>query len=140
MRLINYYKLALVFLIVFSCTDTNEETNQNFSINIKNQSLNTLTFEGWKESEMIYEEIILNNSFYRTNYSSVNFLGLFGNIDSLVIKFENNKGYLCTGELSDNLCFQNKNAFDIEDFVSLGNNAFEFEINQDDFDNANDLQ
>ena len=140
MRLINYYKLALVFLIVFSCTDTNEETNQNFSINIKNQSLNTLTFEGWKESEMIYEEIILNNSFYRTNYSSVNFLGLFGNIVSLVIKFENNKGYLCTGELSDNLCFQNKNAFDIEDFVSLGNNAFEFEINQDDFDNANDLQ
>lgn len=139
MRLVNYFKLALVFLIVFSCTDTNEETNQNFSINIKNQSLNTLTFEGWNESEMIYDEIILNNSFYTTNYSSVNFLGLFGNIDSLVIKFENNKGYLCTGELSDNLCFQNKNAFDIGDFVSLGNNAFEFEITQDDFDNANDL-
>lgn len=88
---------------------------------------------------MIYEEQILDNSFYTTNYNSVNFLGLFGNIDSIVIKFENNKGYSCTGELSNNLCFQNKNAFDIEDFISLGNNAFEFEITQEDYDNAYDL-
>lgn len=137
--LTNHFRISVVLMLLFSCTDTNDEVAQSFSIQIKNESSNPLIFEGWRNSEIIIDETILNNSFHSITYNRVNFSGLFGNVDSLAIKFENNKGYLCTGELTDNLCFQNKDGFNVDDFISLGNNNYEFVITQDDFDNANDL-
>jgi len=139
MQLINHFKIYVVLLLFLSCTDTNEEVAKSFSIEIKNESSNTLIFEGWRNSEIIIEETILNNSFHAITYSRVNFSGLYGNVDSLAIKFENNKGYLCTGELSDNLCFQNRDGFNMDDFDSLGNNTYEFTITQADFENAFEL-
>ncbi|MGV6827853.1 MAG: hypothetical protein ACWA45_00490 [Flavobacteriales bacterium] len=76
-------------------------------------------------------------------YSSEVFLGFSCDYDSLVFKFDNDKGYICSLRSNDNsnICFNSKNPyiFNDEDFISLGNNTFEFIVTQEDYENAYDL-
>ena len=129
----------LFFIVLLSCTGKNEDTTEDFSIVLKNGSSSTVRFEGWGLSKKKIEEVVTDNSPITIAYTNEAFKGLFGKVDSIVFKFENGKGYICTGEPSDEICFENRNAFDKEGFIDLNKNRYEFVITQEDFENAHNL-
>ncbi len=64
--------------------------------------------------------------------------------DSVVVEFDNNKGYICSKRLnsnSTNLCFQNKSFYGAsqEDFERLGGSTYNFIITEEDYENAFEL-
>jgi len=133
--------VLIIGFLVLSCTDEADE--QTYTTNIRNSSNSTIEVKGYNvPRELVFDEMIQsNNSSSNCTTSSETFLGLSCRIDSLVVTFNNDKGYITTSLGENNLSFINRNPLlgNISDFNDLGNNTFEFEITEDDFDNANDL-
>jgi hypothetical protein len=135
--------LAVLFLI--NCTSEPDE--QTYTSRFRNNSNSAIMITGFNfPSDLVFDETVSVDGL-STNcvISSEAFLGISCSIDSLVIRFENDKGYICAkiGANSvgnpNQFCFLNKSPFDSLSFQDLGNNTFEFEITQEDFDNAFDL-
>lgn len=137
----NKIVLVLVGVLILSCTD--EADLQTYTTNIRNSSNSTIIIKGYNvPGELVFDEIIQsNNSSSNCTTSSETFLGLSCQIDSLVVKFDNDKGYINTSLGDNSVSFINRNPLrgNIADFNDLGNNTFEFVITQNDFDNAYDL-
>lgn len=132
-------------MVIFSnCTDRHEEELKNFTVSISNISNETILIKGYDKNNLLSFEYLINsmNKDGEINYSSVNFSGYINKADSISIKFQNNKGYICDlRQSNNNLCFTYKNLLvgNTSYFNEINNNHFEFEINQTDFENALDL-
>ncbi len=146
MKKTNFIWLLPIFLLILtisfcSCTDTNEQLG-NYSTVFRNASLQTLTIKGFdNQNNLVFENIVnsLENG-QQCNYDAEVFLGFSCQADSLIFKFDNDKGFICVFLLeNNNFCFLNKNPYDSTDYESLGNNNFQFTITQQDFENAFEL-
>jgi hypothetical protein len=138
--------VLIIGFLVFSCTG--EEDLQTYTSNIRNTTTSNISVRGIRfPNDVVFDETInVNSSSSNCVISASTFRGLSCGIDSLVIRFDNNKGFICgfrnadSGEDFNQFCFSdNRTPLDGIYFNDLGNNTFEFVITQDDFDNANDL-
>lgn len=130
--------------LFFSCTDRNERDSINFTVSIENNTNTVLIIKGYAPNNMLeFEYTVDSNSRGGENaYFSETFGGYVNGADSIVFKFSNNKGYICADrENGNSLCFANKNPLVGEEsyFNFLGDNKYEFEVTQEDFNNAYDL-
>ena len=135
--------LLIVGLLIYSCTSEDDINTYNFSL--KNSSNEPFILEIIDtENNTIESLTILPNHSYNCIYSSeVNsaFFGCDENTYSYRITFDNNKGYMCNILNDSSLCFQSKNplVFNDDNFNILINNSYEFEITQEDYENAHEL-
>jgi hypothetical protein len=138
-------KIVLVttfVLIIFNCTDTNEREAVNYNINFKNSTDQILNITGYDNLDQLVLNYNINPNKINNScsYQSEVFLGFSCEADSLVFLFQNGKGYSCSLIINDsNLCFLNKSPYIQDDFENLQGNTYEFEITQEDFNNAFDL-
>lgn len=143
--------IVLMMLCVQLNSCTSEPDLHTYVSRIKNNSTSTIEVKGFDTPKNNPIELVFNETIIKNNQSSdcvetfEAFLGLGCRIDSLVVRFDNGKGYICVVRTAESvgdvnqLCFQDKSPFDIEGFKNLGNNTFEFEITQEDYDHAYDL-
>ncbi|MDN6317942.1 MAG: hypothetical protein L0J59_10780 [Lactococcus lactis] len=134
--------LILIGILLFSCTD--EPDINNYNLEIQNNSNENLNIEAYFEGNLISNiNLSANNSGLECTYSDESFIGYKltqCQIDSIIFKFENNKGYISAINNPSALDFPNDtNPFGFSSKFVLNNNVYQFIINQDDFDNANDL-
>ncbi|MEO2051519.1 MAG: hypothetical protein ABGX00_07110 [Allomuricauda sp.] len=130
---------ALVLLVC--CTDSGERDVKSFEAKVHNNSGVELIILGFNEgNSLVFQQNIsnLNSSSTCKSISEV-FNGYrCNNTDSIVIKFPNNKGYICDLRGNGNtMCFSNnRNPLTGECFQKDQNNLFEFKTTVDDFENA----
>jgi len=134
--------LILIGILLFSCTD--EPDLNTFNVSILNNSNDELNIEYYLEGNLISNiNLSTNQRGLECSYNDENFRGLFSiqcNIDSLIIKFSNNKGYIVNDEGNGNLNFSNnRNPFLPNGGFDINNNNYSFLITQEDFDNAHDV-
>ena len=135
--------ILLVGIFIYSCTS--EPDVRTYTTRIRNSSNSILNIKGHDtQDNLVYNELVgLGGSSTNCVTSSESFLGLSCSIDSLIVKFDNNRGYICAVRITNNqpeLCFSNKTPFGNDpSFLDLGNNTYEFVITQEDFENAYDL-
>lgn len=133
--------LFSIILTGWSCTD--EPDLLNYTTTIRNSSGENFTVRGFN----VPNELIVNaniddgQSLEACTASSEVFLGLGCGIDSLIIEFENGKGYICANRPNANaFCFGKSPLIGIEsNFNQIDDNSFEFMITQQDFENAFEL-
>ena len=141
MRLIRLSYFLLIFLVL-SCTDEPNETN--FNVSIQNSTENLLEIRAYLETENVFT-VALNpgDNGPSCNYIDENFRGIFLNncgIDSLVMKFNNDKGYISTDTNSGNFNFSKmRNPLLANGGFQNKRNIYEFLITQEDFENAFEL-
>ena len=142
------YTIKIIFILLALVNCTSEEKETLYNALIRNASDNTIKIKGYnsKLNQLKYEiNIESMRSGGEVDYFSPSFGGYVSGADSMVFSFNNGKGYICVVRTAESvgdvnqLCFQDKSPFDIEGFKNLGNNTFEFEITQEDYDNAYDL-
>lgn len=136
----------LTVLTFISCTDRNERPFQTRASRFKNTANQDLEIKGYNsQNVLVFEDLLANNQISEECIAhSELFLGIACKIDSIVFKFSNNKGYICAARITNTtpeLCFPNNKSPLGHDpfnpsFINLGNNIYEFEVTQDDFDNA----
>ena len=149
MRLKAIFSLTLLVIVVlanWSCTD--EENIINFKSAFRNESGEQLVIIGYNTNDQIeYTYNLEDNkvSSFCEIPSSV-FLGADCAADSIVVRFQDNKGYICSTRFnnSDNFCFSNdKSPFGKGSkatyYRETAANTFEFIITESDFENAFDL-
>ena len=134
--------IVLVCTIIWSCTD--EEDDINFKSAYRNESGTSLSVLGFNfDDELLYAYELGNGEsspVYETPAPS--FLGANCGADSIVVTFQNGKGYICDLRLTGNdFCFNGKNPLAGVDeyFRELEAIFFEFVITQENFENAFDL-
>lgn len=129
--------------LLLSCTS--EPKEHLFKTNIKNLSSVAVTITGYdsNNSLMINETINPNETKLNCEGLSEFFQGYLCGGDSLVFRFPNGKGYICSYRITNNqpeLCFPNKTPFGNDpSFVNLGSRNYQFLITEDDYINAFDL-
>lgn len=136
--------IFLLCILICSCTDTNERPLKNFKTQIKNGSTASLTVKGYNS---INQETI--NELLEPNEIGVDcegllevFIGMTCEADSIVFRFSNDKGYICSLRQSNHdFCFGYKHPFVGNEtfYTFLGDNTYEFTITQQDFENAFEL-
>lgn len=124
------------------CTDEPDTTN--FVVSLKNGSGQVLKIETFNNDILIYHVDLGNGeNGPECAYVDENFKGMlfnYCNIDSLVIKFNNNKGYISTRSNLGNFNFSNKrNPLLPNGGFYISDNVYEFIISQEDFENAHVL-
>ncbi|GGW75660.1 hypothetical protein DFQ11_1313 [Winogradskyella epiphytica] len=138
----NIFYTLLIGILFFSCTD--EPDLNNYNLEIQNNSNENLNIKAYFEGNLISNvNLSTNQSGLECSYNDENFRGLFSNqcnIDSLIIRFSNDKGYIVNDEGSGTLNFSNdRNPFLPNGGFDINNNNYSFLITQEDFDNAHDL-
>jgi hypothetical protein len=137
---ISTYLLFSLFLF-FSCSQEDKFENYKLFIrNNTNQVIELVTFENGTEIDSVLIEI--GERGLECSFEEISFAG-YGrcSIDSIKFIFPNGKGYLCSIGDDESLCFGNENApwYFNDKFVDTSSNIYEFTINQEDYENANDL-
>ena len=138
--------ICISFVLLNNCTDEADE--HTYTTRFKNEASSTIEVKGYDSTNnLIFDEIILkNDSSTNCSGSSESFPGISCKFDSLVVRFDNDKGYICVGRFTNikpEFCFSNeKSPFGGGSkgfFTALGNYTYEFVITQEDFENAHDL-
>ena len=137
--------LLIILLLAFSgCTD--EPELEKYTTRFVNESSVTLTIRGYaRNNNLVYSEKVIANSKGEDCITSTEgFLGYNCAGDSIVFKFPNDKGYICSIRITNEnpeLCFfDNVSPFgDSSSFRNVDGNIFEFVITQSDFENALDI-
>jgi len=135
--------LLLILVIVSSCTG--EEDEFNYTVSFKNETqvvLDISIYEPDNDLNNSFQVLPLSNGGEVTN-SSPTFLGYVGGGDSIVLRFPNQKGYICDARANEDIyCFQDSRnplvGFEPY-FNNLGNNVYEFVVTEEDFENAFEL-
>jgi len=142
--------IFLVGLAIVSCADTNERDEILFTVRLKNNSNEEIQIKGYSSPSNIPEFDFTISPFNlggEISYRAEAFLGYVNGYDSITFKFPNEKGYICSIRVSNSqpkLCFLNeKSPFGNDPnnppFNEIGNNIYEFEITQEDYENAFEL-
>ena len=127
---------------ILSCTD--EPTLNNYNVAIKNSSLQTINILAYSSDNLI-SNIILNDNETGLNcsYTDESFKGyklIECEIDSIVFRFDNGKGYISDINNPSPFDFlNNNNLFGNSIKFIETNNTYEFLITQEDYENAYDL-
>jgi hypothetical protein len=136
----------VVLVFCLSCTDRGERDDFKFDVSINNTSSESLTLLGYApNNDLVINNVILNpNSIgAECSYNAEMFSGYICGVDSLIFKFSNGKGYICSYRITNNqpeLCFPNKTPFGSDpSFLKINKNTFQFLITEEDFVNAYDL-
>lgn len=140
------YIIIIITASFISCTDRSERDEVNFTVNIKNTSSVSMTIEGYApNNDLIINNLIItsNAAGAECNYQAELFSGYICGADSIVFKFPNGKGYICSYRITNaqpELCFPDKTPFGNDpSFINLGNRNYQFIINESDFVNAYEL-
>ena len=142
---------AFAVTMIWGCTD--EEDSIDFKTTYRNESGSNVTVTGYNVDNEIEFTYSLSDgeASQICEIPSPVFLGSDCAADSIIVRFQNNRGYICSIRLSDteNLCFPNdKSPFGGGDggrgtvpsfYRKVAENTFEFLITQEDFENAFDL-
>lgn len=139
----------IIFLIFTSClfiSCTDVEYDEIYTISFKNTSEHTLQID-ISYFEQMSSPITLQPGESTEDYGhpiiNDEFLGFFTK-DQIIIKFENQKGYLCTKNGTSNLCFVNKESpfseIGIGAYIKIDENHYIYEITQEDYENAHVLE
>lgn len=136
------FKSVMLMVLFAGCTDEPDATN--FVVSLKNGSGQVLKIETFNNDILVYQVDLGNGeNGPECAYVDENFKGMlfnYCNIDSLVIKFNNNKGYISTRNNLGNFNFSNKrNPLLPNGGFDLSNNVYKFIISQEDFENAHVL-
>lgn len=136
--------LILGVALVSSCTEG--EDFIEFDTRYKNESGSAITITGFNRNNQIEYQYILENNDASESCSqqSTLILGPWCLADSLVFRFQNEKGFICKSRATvSNLCFPNeKSPYGTEEgpfFRSFAAKSFEFIITKEDLENAFDL-
>ena len=127
---------------ILSCTD--EPTLNNYNVAIKNSSLQTINILAYSSDNLI-SNITLNDNETGLNcsYTDEGFKGyklIECEIDSIVFRFDNGKGYISDINTPSSFDFlNNNNLFGNSIKFIETNNTYEFLITQEDYENAYDL-
>ncbi|WP_420320245.1 hypothetical protein [Flagellimonas sp.] len=129
-------------ILLIGCTD--EPNESNFLVSIKNESSHSFAIRGFKNNSIVYQEILNNNENGTScGYTDENFRGIFVNhcgIDSLVLEFNDNRGYISTYNNSGNFNFSNKrNPLLPNSGFNINENTYEFLVTIEDYENAFEL-
>lgn len=145
----NLVYIISVLVMLFSCTDQNEPETYNFSVYLKNNSTHTIHVEHYfSTTGTLFDSYTISSTEQSENcdYVAERFRGLNYNFcsgDSVVLKFDNGRGYInkFVG-IEDIYGFSgNRHLFGQQEngFTDKGNNIFEFEITEEDYENAHEL-
>lgn len=132
--------LCLV-LTAFACTDEGNPDSMEMNLYFRNMATDPVNIETYAEGLLRKSESVgpMQSGSTYTFYTRNNFNNFGYVTDSLVIKYPNGKGYVCSP--GGNLCISSKpspiNAVK-EDFIKEGNSYY-YVLSQDDFVNALDL-
>lgn len=134
----------LLCILICSCTDTSERPLKNFKTQVKNDSMVSLTIKGYNSNnqETINESLEPNELGVNCEGLLEVFIGMTCETDSIVFRFSNSRGYICSLRQSNqNYCFGDKHPFVGNEtyYNFLGDNTYEFIITQQDFENAHVL-
>jgi hypothetical protein len=135
--------LFFITSIILSCTTEPKESE--FSLFIKNNSEQSINVKSYLNGTFISEsDLFSGNRSFNCIYNSEFFLGYkltSCSIDSLVLKFSNNKGYISSINYISTYDFpDDMSPFGASSkFIDLGNNVYEFEITQEDYENSFEL-
>ena len=151
MRLIERICLFKIFSLVLFNGCTSEPELVDYNIATRNSSNNSFVFELYVNGDLFEKAEINPSSSRECSYPSEFFRGFSGcnnnrtkSVDSVVIKFDNGNGYLCSARNlpgTNTECFTDKKLFRADDktFQKLGETEYLFEIVQLDFENAFEL-
>ena len=142
--------LAILAIVLYtSCTT--EPNSFDFSIKIINGSNQSFVMELYSIGDLYQSNTVKPEGSYTCTYYAEFFYGFSGcnqsntrSIDSIIIRFENDKGYTCidrnSGEVNQN-CIPKKSFFieNEQTFSKIGATDYEFLITQEDFENAFEL-
>ena len=151
MRLKERLYLFSLFSVVLTDGCTSEPDVFEYNIKTLNSSNHSFTFELYVNGELFETTVIDPSSLRECSYPAEFFRGFSGcsnnqtkSVDSLVIRFDNGYGYLCSARnlpMVNMECFISKKLFraDNTTFQKLGETEYLFEIVQEDFENAFEL-
>lgn len=136
--------LVVSFITYNSCT-TDEEQLFNFKAIIKNESNEDITIEAYSLDNLVFEnELDQNQTSDSCEYISSSFFGYICPLDSMVFRFNNQKGYISLVPIPPSNVspyeFPNKSPFGVTGgYTNKGNNTYEFIITEEDYNNAFDI-
>ncbi len=144
----NYLNILMKWLIICSllrlflgCIEEPEEFT--YSANIKNNSNNSFEIFGYSNSNvLVVNEIIPPDSKNTCEYSSPDFFGYTCYLDSLVLQFNNGKGYIndLRATATDQYGFTDgRNILTYVGYQLISDYEYEFIITDEDYENAHDL-
>lgn len=133
--------IVLITILLTSCTDSGDREVKSYEAYIYNESSVEINVIGYNETNtLVFQQ---NIPFQDSSSSCESISEVFNgyrcnNTDSIVIKFPNNKGYICDLRGNGNtMCFlNNRNPLTGLGFQKNQNNQFEFKITVEDFENA----
>ena len=146
MRLVLFTLLLSVLFLAKSCTD--EENLIDFKSSYKNVSGYPLLISGYGSgNRLLYSYALENNdSSPNCTVSSPSFLGASCGADSIVVRFDSGRGFICASRFnnSSNQCFLSDKSpiggtGQEEFYREIFPNTFEFLITKEDFENAFEL-
>jgi hypothetical protein len=141
MRLIKLIYLVII-LLTLSCTD--EPTLNNYSVSIKNNSSQAINIFTYSNNDLISNiRLDTSESGLNCTYTDEFFQGYkytVCQIDSIVFRFDNQKGYISDINSPSSFDFPNsENPFGSSSKFVETNDTYEFIISQEDYDNALEL-
>lgn len=137
-------RIIILLAIVFSQSCTEEAVINSYSVSVINNTNSLLEIRCFSERKLLVQKTIGQmESIKLCEYTGEFFYGLSGcEKDSLVIQFENSKGYIDVRirNKENNYRFENEKSIFVQGnwFENMGN-AYEFLVSQEDFENANEL-
>lgn len=136
-----FMSVIVIFMLTWSCTD--EEDDIKFKSAYRNESTVSLKIMGYNSSnEEVYNYSLMPGE--RGIYCETlapSFGGANCGADSIFVRFENGRGYICVSRPNANeFCFENSPLTGVKsDFNEVSPNTFEYVITQEDFENAFEL-
>jgi len=142
LKIINSIFILFSLFLFFSCSQ--EDKYNDYRLFIRNNTNQVLQIETFKDNISINMATLQSNGAgLECNLFDVRLISydLCDNIDSIKFVFPNGKGYLCSIGDDESLCFGNEiTPWSLnEKFINTSSNIYEFTINQEDYENANDL-
>lgn len=129
----------LSLAVCIACTDEPNETN--FKVNLKNTTINSIEIETFIETQIVFRvNLDSGENSPPCDYIDENFRGIFLNycgIDSMVIKFNDGRGFISTSTNSGNFNFSKmRNPLLPNGGFQKSGNVYEFLVTQEDYENA----
>jgi hypothetical protein len=133
--------LMILCVVLAGCTDQTERSPIEYSLYFNNKSTSAVTVKAFFQGNLAFEDVIPSNQTSdRSFYVSEVFMG-FRTWDSIVLTFQNDKGYICTSHniptSSNGQCLQGREniLFTTTDFV-MEDNSYYYSITEEDYQNA----
>ncbi|MEX0363279.1 MAG: hypothetical protein AB3N10_20055 [Allomuricauda sp.] len=132
----------MITAFILACTDEPNQTN--FMVSVKNISSSTMRIEAFEKKSIVFQEdLSTGENSSSCNYTDENFRGIFQNycgIDSMVVKFNNQQGYISINNNLGDFNFSNKrNPLLPNGGFEIKGNIYEFLVTEEDFENAFEL-